>query len=94
MRLDAVEAKIVQVAGDTSDALDGAAAQTAGGMQDLRAALTQLSETGSGIERIRQELFQAMESFSTQLVTRTAAVRTSISERTGRIEEKMLACFT
>ncbi|TMK84518.1 MAG: hypothetical protein E6G46_00425 [Actinobacteria bacterium] len=91
MRLDAVEAKIVQVAGDTSDALDGAAAQTAGGMQDLRAALTQLSETGSGIERIRQELFQAMESFSTQLVTRTAAVRTSISERTGRLEEKIAA---
>ena len=91
MRLDAVEAKIVQVAGDTSDALDGAAAQTAGGMQDLRAALTQLSETGAGIERIRQELFQAMESFSTQLVTRTAAVRTSISERTGRIEEKIAA---
>ena len=89
LRLDAVESKMVQLAGDTSDALDGAAAQTAGGMQDVRTALEALKETGSGIERIRQELFQAMESFSTQLVTRTAAVRTSISERTGRIEEKI-----
>ena len=91
LRLDAVESKMVQLAGDTSDALDGAAAQTAGGMQDVRAALEQLKETGSGIERIRQELFQAMESFSSQLVTRTAAVRTSISERTGRLEEKLAA---
>src|SRR5207245_2743032 len=45
LRLDSVEAKIVQVAGDTSDALDGAAAQTAGGLQDLRTALAALTET-------------------------------------------------
>ena len=90
-RLDAVEAAVARAVVDTSDALDGAAAQTAGGMQDLRVALGQLTESTSGIERIRQELFQAMESFSTQLVTRTAGVKTSITERAGRLEEKISA---
>jgi hypothetical protein len=90
-RLDAVEAAVARAVVDTSDALDGAAAQTAGGMQDVRVALGQLTESTSGIERIRLELFQAMESFSTQLVTRTAGVKTSITDRAGRLEEQIAA---
>jgi len=90
-RLDSVEAAVARAVADTSDALDGAAAQSAGGMQDVRAALAQLTESASGIERIRQELFQAMESFSTQLVTRTAGVKTSITERAGRLEDQIAA---
>jgi hypothetical protein len=88
-RLDAVEAAVVRAVVDTSDALDGAAAQTAGGMQDVRVALGQLTESTSGIERIRLELFQAMESFSTQLVTRTAGVKSSLTDRAGRLEEQI-----
>jgi hypothetical protein len=90
-RLDAVDAAVARAVVDTSDALDGAAAQTAGGMQDMRVALGQLTESTSGIERIRMELFQAMESFSTQLVTRTAGVKTSITDRAGRLEEQIAA---
>jgi hypothetical protein len=91
LRIDGVESKMVQLAGETSDALDGAAAQTAGGMQALRAALEKMTETGSVVEQIRQELEHAMESFSTQLVTRTASVRSAISERTGKLEQKLAA---
>jgi hypothetical protein len=71
------------------EAVGSAPQQTTSILDELRAPLTQMAEAAGSIEATRAELAAALASLEEHLVTRTAGVKTSITDRATRLETQI-----
>jgi ABC-type transporter Mla subunit MlaD len=88
-RMNTVEAAVDRSIGEGRKALGGVTEETRSMLDDVRAAIGSLAGRLDSIEPLREQIGTIAESINAQMVQRTAGVKSTITERTSRLEDRL-----